>query len=130
LWKRAGCSGPGSAAKAGTPHARKLYYLYASDRDAYTGLKERADGASTTPPIRTLQVDGTWYRTGEATDLFVMTKVGPRDAPGTDDGWVYGVLTADGKELRATGRLPQCSGCHSRAPHGRLYGLPERKSAH
>jgi hypothetical protein len=48
-----------------------------------------------------------------------------RKTPATDDGWVYGTLTPDGKTVTGVGRLENCMGCHQKAPHGRLFGLPK-----
>ncbi len=53
--------------------------------------------------------------------LFVMAR--PKTPHGaTDDGWVYGTIV-DG-HVTASGIVASCIGCHAKAPHGRLFGLP------
>lgn len=75
----------------------------------------------TAPPVRAIRVAGKWLRTGDQADLFVMTKVAKVDASGTDRGWVYGVVSADGSSVRQSGKLDHCVGCHDKAPHDRLF---------
>jgi hypothetical protein len=64
------------------------------------------------------------YHAREKDGLFIMYKVDPR-TPGTDNGWVYGTVTADGKRVTSAGRVASCMGCHEKAPHDRLFGLPK-----
>jgi hypothetical protein len=142
------------SAANGSPHDRKLYYLWASDREAYlrggdvpvgfTIVKESwtvrpATGeernpfedrehiwsmARYWPPIATLTTDdGERLAVDQPSSLYVMTKVGPRDLRGTDEGWVYGTLTPDGALVTSAGRVAQCMSCHDSATHGRLFGL-------
>jgi hypothetical protein len=63
-----------------------------------------------------------FFHAKEKAGLFIMYKVDPR-TPGTDEGWVYGTVTADGKTVTAAGRIASCMGCHKDAPHDRLFGL-------
>jgi hypothetical protein len=74
------------------------------------------------PPEDYVESGGQWHRAGEAMELFVMLRLSP-DTPGTDDGWVYGVLSADGRRVIQEGRIDSCLRCHAGAPHGRLFGL-------
>jgi hypothetical protein len=67
--------------------------------------------------------DGRLYHAAEKAALFVMFKLDPR-TPGTDAGWVYGTLTADGRQVTSAGKVESCMGCHQTAPHDRLFGLP------
>jgi len=132
------------------PHGQKLYYLWASHKDVYL----KPDGAlpvgfaivkqsfaaapfdpahpppqqrhrlmGPLPPIATLTTaDGKRFTVGERKDLFVMTKVG--DVPGSDDGWIYGTVSPDGK-VTSAGRVASCMACHTgHATHERLFGLP------
>lgn len=69
---------------------------------------------------------GKLYRRAMPADLFVMYKLEP-GTPGTHDGWVYGVVTPDGKTVKEAGRLANCMGCHQEAPHDKLFGLPAEK---
>ena len=43
---------------------------------------------------------------------------------GTDAGWVYGTVSADGKTVTAAGKVESCMKCHQDAKHDRLFGLP------
>jgi hypothetical protein len=67
--------------------------------------------------------DGILYHAAKQGDLFIMYKTDPQ-TPGTDQGWVYGTVTADGKKVTSAGRVASCMGCHQTAPHDRLFGLP------
>jgi hypothetical protein len=75
-------------------------------------------------PILPATKDGKRFAAGERTGLFVMFRLAP-DTEGTDDGWVYGTVTADGKTITSVGRVAACMACHEKAPHGRLFGLPK-----
>lgn len=68
------------------------------------------------------QKDGRLYHAKERADLFIMFKVNPQ-TPGTDQGWVYGTVTPDGKQVTSVGRVESCMGCHQRAKYDRLFGL-------
>lgn len=68
--------------------------------------------------------DGKTYRACGEAGLFIMYK--PTTAPeGADEGWVYGTVSS-GPQPRVTsaGRVGSCMGCHTKAPHGRLFGMP------
>jgi hypothetical protein len=65
------------------------------------------------------------FKAEKLAGLFVMAKLDPA-TPGTDAGWVYGTVAADGKAVTATGRVESCLKCHREAPHDRLFGLPGR----
>lgn len=142
--------------RAEAEHGRKVYFVYASDRQAYlnvtragarpprglTVVKESFHPAAVLeedqrPTPDTLVgddrvpepdfhyraargEDGRWTGRGEPAGLYVMRYTGRRR--GTDDGWVYGTVTANG-EVTADGVVESCAGCHRAAPHGRLFGL-------
>jgi Cytochrome P460 len=84
--------------RTGSPQRRWDYYPYASK-------------------------DGKVYKTGKLAGLFVMMKLDP-ETPGTDDGWVYGTVSADAKTVTAAGKVESCMKCHQAAKHDRLFGLP------
>lgn len=133
-----------SGADEGSPHGRKLYYLYARDRDAYfPGVADPAPvgqavvkeafeprlvdpapdpgliGWGERPPARH---GGHVYEPGEPHGLFVMLKLDPA-TPGTDEGWVYATVDVRGHVLRA-GRLDDCMACHDGAgTTDRLFGV-------
>jgi len=68
--------------------------------------------------------DGRWYKAARQADLFIMYKLDPATA-GTDNGWVYGTVTADGKQVTSAGKVASCMKCHQKATSDRLFGLPK-----
>jgi len=73
------------------------------------------------------QKNGKTYHAAKKAGLFVMFQadanaLGLRQID-TDDGWLYGTLTADGKTVTGAGKMKSCIQCHEQAPHGRLFGL-------
>lgn len=66
--------------------------------------------------------DGKWFMADEKFALFVMFRVDPK-TPGSDEGWIYGTVSADGKKVTSVGLIDSCIKCHAEAPHGRLFGL-------
>jgi hypothetical protein len=136
-----------SKAAEKSPHGLKLYYLYAKDKEGYLSNKPSTKeqvivkqswtskaGASSKPVLEKFELTGpppskTSITTEEGTfsidqqaDLFIMAYVGP-DKPDTDEGWWYATVTPDGKTVTASGKITSCMGCHTKAPHGRLFGL-------
>jgi hypothetical protein len=74
-------------------------------------------------PYRLIQDGERWVGAGDPHGLYIMQYVGRRR--GTDAGWVYGTIDAQG-EVTGAGRISSCTGCHRDAPHGRLFGLQGR----
>ncbi len=131
-------------------HARKLYHLYVSDSTEYTQatsdeienpigltLVKEAHGVIPvdgyyweasdfhTRQVHKATVSGVaMYMPGPIHSLFIMSKVGDVDTPGTDRGWVYGGATPDGT-VYASGLIESCMNCHKKAPHDRLFGLKD-----
>lgn len=70
-----------------------------------------------------VRYNGRLYSAAMKGPLFIMFKMAPK-TPDTDEGWVYGTTTADGKEVISAGRVESCMSCHQKAPHDRLFGLP------
>jgi hypothetical protein len=133
-------------------HGRKLYFLFANDVNEYLGRpihrkdpppplavvkeswkpQELPDGErlpnrwafSEKNPYPYVTHGGKTYKAAEKGDLFVMFKTDPA-AEGTDGGWVYGTVSADGKTVTSAGRVESCMGCHAKAPKDRLFGLPK-----
>jgi hypothetical protein len=75
------------------------------------------------PYVPYARKDGRLYHATKKADLFIMFKTDP-STPATDEGWVYGTVTADGKTVTSAGRVESCVNCHCKAPHDRLFGLP------
>lgn len=73
-----------------------------------------------------LRKDGHLYHAKEKSALFVMFKMDSK-TPDTDEGWVYGTVTPDGKKVTSAGKVESCMKCHQEAPHDRLFGLPADK---
>lgn len=73
-----------------------------------------------------LRKDGKLYHAAEKSALFIMFKLDPQ-TPDTDEGWVYGTVTPDGKMVTSAGKVESCMKCHQKAPHDRLFGLPADK---
>lgn len=124
-----------SLSKDEKTHGGKLYYLFASDRRAYVTadavdsfpagmavVKEAWTSVAATDSDRLHATPDGRFRTGERSALFVVYKA-PAGAPNTDEGWVYGTVTPDGKTVTSSGRVASCMGCHRDAPHERLFGL-------
>jgi hypothetical protein len=68
-----------------------------------------------------LAVGDKTYRAARRGDLFIMYHLDP-STPGTDNGWVYGTVTPDGKTVTSAGRVASCMRCHQ-SLSGRLFGL-------
>lgn len=69
---------------------------------------------------------GKLYQASQKASLFIMFKMDPL-TPDTDEGWVYGTVTPDGKTVTSAGKVESCMKCHQKAPHDRLFGLPNDK---
>lgn len=67
---------------------------------------------------------GRLYHAKEMSGLFIMFKLDPK-TPDTDNGWVYGTVTPDGRTVTGAGRLESCMKCHQKAPFDRVFGLPK-----
>lgn len=128
-----------SASKEASTHGRKLYYTFTDDASAYANLRNRTGVTNpigrvvvkeSRAPVRaadgardadTRTMDGIRYQAGIALGLFIMFKVDPT-TPGTDAGWVYGSISADGREVLSAGNLEACTRCHKLAQNDRLFG--------
>lgn len=121
---------------------RKLYYVFAKDREDYVqgavGQGQAVVKESWVPeevvasagsvedsrndnPRRTLVSEGKRWHAKERAGLFVLLKL-EKDTPGTDEGWVYGTVSTKG-EVTAAGNLASCRHCHELAKDERLFGL-------
>ena len=65
--------------------------------------------------------DGKTYKAAKKGDLFIMMKVDPK-TPGTDNGWIYGTVTADGTTVTSAGKVSSCIKCHE-TKEERLFGV-------
>jgi hypothetical protein len=126
-------------------HGKKLYYLLAKDPESYLEGKEQKPGqvivkeswkaqlAKSVPGADVVRDpdDKKHYERADRSDLYVMLKLDPK-TPNTDEGWVYGTVTADGKRVTSAGRVESCMNCHqSKETTDRMFGLskPEEKGA-
>ncbi|MBS1993243.1 MAG: cytochrome P460 family protein [Cyanobacteria bacterium SZAS LIN-3] len=117
-----------SASKDVSTHGQKVYFLYARDPGQY--FRDEA------PKPGQVVVKESWAPASDSTGkagtepaasdkplgLFVMMKLDPK-TPSTDNGWVYGTISADGKSVTSAGRVQSCMGCHASASNDRLFGL-------
>lgn len=132
-------SGPRmSRADSDSPHGKKLYHLYVSDEEAYihtaagnqeapVGLvlvKEAHSAQAVTPIDNAYSAVGGMpaHTAGEISELFIMSKVGNKNTPNTDAGWVYSVANPQG-EVIFSGLIDSCISCHKESPNDRLFGL-------
>jgi hypothetical protein len=65
--------------------------------------------------------DGKTYKAAKKGDLYIMMKLDPK-TPGTDNGWVYGTVSADAKTVTSAGKVASCIQCHETKAE-RLFGL-------
>jgi len=110
-------------------HGKKLYYVYPKDLNAYKPLQK-------TQPVGQVLVKESWVpliHEGDNVankrltpgDLFILFKLDPK-TPGTDEGWVYGTLSAeDHRTVTSAGRVASCMKCHEDAKSDRVFGLPK-----
>jgi hypothetical protein len=142
------CRAPAPAVRLSTAdgeHGDKLYMLYGSDVagvdyavagttapigqtlvkqawEAVPGEPQSVTAATERHGGPLLHRDGGTVRHGGAfRGLFVMHKLAP-DTPGTDQGWVYGTLDAEGR-VTGAGAMASCIRCHQDAPVDRRFGL-------
>jgi hypothetical protein len=94
-----------------------------TDRGYPTSCTVEVKGQSLTVPVRFLATKGdVQYRPGGLDSLFIMFKT-DETRDGTDNGWVYGTVIADGMQVTAAGRIDQCMACHREAGQDRLFGV-------
>jgi hypothetical protein len=63
---------------------------------------------------------GKVFKATKPAGLFIMMKLDPK-TPDTDDGWVYGTVSADLKTVTAAGKIESCMKCHQDAKYDRLF---------
>jgi len=122
--------------EAETGHGKKLYFLFAKDVGHYANrggtpsavgqaiVKESWDAVPGNPDARNLRshasnnrinprvkIGDETLQIGRRKNLFVMLKTA-NDTPGTDEGWVYGIVDSDSKEVLAAGAVASCMNCH------------------
>jgi len=117
-----------SASTDGGTHGRKVYYLFAKNRDAYMKKEPSPTGQVVVKESWMPNLDSAGKaiaggaKPTEKRDLFIMYKLDAK-TPGTDQGWVYGTTTADGKTVTSVGRVQSCMSCHIQTDNDRLFGL-------
>lgn len=125
-------------------HGRKLYFLWVKEPDIYARAgwvgkySDLPEDTIITQPVGQVLVKESFVpgkdadpdnphapRTlGEKAGLFVMLKLDPSTA-GTDQGWVYGTISADGKTVTSAGKVGNCMKCHTETKQDRMFGMPE-----
>jgi hypothetical protein len=69
--------------------------------------------------------DGKVFKASKPAGLFVMMKLDPK-TEGTDNGWVYGTISADLKTVTASGKIGSCMKCHQDAKYDRLFWFAKK----
>jgi hypothetical protein len=110
---------PQEVATPKTPELRREPAPYANPPKTE---RKRADFADRDHFHPYVTKNGKTYKAARQGDLFIMFKLDPK-AAGTDEGWVYGTVTADLKKVTSAGRVASCMKCHETKP-SRLFGLP------
>lgn len=107
---------------------------FAIVKESWTATTEPRATGRPEPSLRTpgpvtavVHADKTLH-VGEPAELFIMIKLGDPDTEGTDLGWIYGTVTADGTVVTSAGTVQPCMDCHEAAPHERLFGLQTTKA--
>jgi hypothetical protein len=154
-----------STSKDEDSHGRKLYSVFAKNRESYNLLsfakekkvidvpvgqvivkeswlpEEVKDGKIPHPEQKRRKLpdgmevfesflpyatrDGKVYKATKIAGLFIMMKTDPKTAE-TDQGWIYGTVSADLKDVTAIGKIDSCMECHVKATKDRLFGLPNK----
>ncbi|MCC7509178.1 MAG: cytochrome P460 family protein [Planctomycetes bacterium] len=129
-----------SEAEQKSAHGRKLYFLWVKHADTYNwtedGTLDKDGGPARKMPVQPVgQVfvkesfhpkagsDKQSRELGDKSALFVMLRLDPA-TQGTDNGWVYGTLDADGSTVTGAGKMKSCMGCHVDAGESRMFGPP------
>jgi hypothetical protein len=127
-------------------HGEKMYFLFAKEIAHYLNqdeepapvgqvlVKESWTSKPSNPGARNLRTHASGLRInprtkvgdrtleiGKRKELFVMLKLDPQTA-GTDEGWVYGIIKPETKEVTESGKVTSCIKCHQDAKHDRLFG--------
>lgn len=84
-----------------------------------------ADGTPLQPVGQTI-VRYIWFDSDDSVPsvpaaIVVMLKLDPT-TPGTDEGWIYGSLSPDGKTVQEAGAIKGCIDCHKAQGKDRLIG--------
>lgn len=116
-----------SSSTDASTHGQKIYYLYAKNKLAYMRLRDpntpQTIVKESWTPKKTISSGGVQQLSPDQINaLFIMVKLEGTPS-GTDNGWVYGTVTADGHTVTSSGKVQSCMGCHQDAPHGRLFGI-------
>jgi len=137
-----------TASNDSATHGRKLYWLFVKKLPPNCGPGEYTVDGALNPVGQVVEAwlpeeindegqaadlkenecvrrDGHLYRAATKSGLFIMYKLDPK-TPDTDEGWVYGTVSADGKTVTSAGRVQSCMNCHQDAPHDRLFGVAKK----
>jgi hypothetical protein len=125
-WAPTLCRAPNpSVARASKDHdGKKLFYVYAKDRDAYM-KGESVEGqyvVKESYEARNVRPHGT-VLPGKKLDLYIILRAAVKDS---DDGWVYATVSPEGR-VTAAGKIESCASCHKLAKNERLFGLDGKR---
>ena len=127
-------------------HGKKLYFLFAkkighyvnpdgkpapveqaivleswTSNPSYPGARNLVNHASANRINPRTKVGNEILEIGQRQNFFIMTKLA-EDTPKTDQGWVYGVVDSDTREVVASGKIASCMSCHVNGGNDRLFG--------
>jgi len=91
-------------------------------KEAFVPISLDEAHKGSTRGVQPAQRGGEGWMPGDRAGLFLMLRTA-RATPGTDEGWVYATVQADGA-VSAYGQIPSCVACHRRAGPDRMFGLP------
>lgn len=107
---------------AGPPDASAPEWSVFAETDQVLVKESYFPHECTDDSIRAVKMSGKTFCLDQPGALFVMAR--PRAAKtATDDGWIYGTIS--GGTVTSSGLVASCMGCHQKAPHGRMFGLPK-----
>lgn len=105
----------GTAAEVGETLVKEAWLAVPGQPTTKTAASERY------PLVPTARKGDEVFHAGDYHGLFVMHKLAA-DTEGTDQGWIYGTIDANGV-VTAAGKLASCIRCHRDAPEDRRFGL-------
>lgn len=114
-------------------HGQKIFKLFVKDDNAYAYKTPQPDGqvlvkatwhaTKTNNPEKhkgLLQLNDSLYlKPADKAEYFIMYKAGKVNYP-TDEGWIYGIVSSDGKEVIKKGLIQSCISCHKESQSDRM----------
>lgn len=123
LWDAVDPAGPRAPAtfSPGMVVVKETWTAEEVDRARVPNEQSKGRALPSYPPEYHVTATKAW-KMGEQRDLFIMLRTDDTKMEGTDQGWVYAVVSKDGEEIRSASRIDSCMGCHKEAKFERLFG--------